>query len=199
MSIYHQILRQLIDNLEIYEQQEPKSASLHDFLNWVLQNDLPGTPYQFDRFENIDVAISKELVILSRFARFHLKRAFGDGLIQTADELGYLATLLSGEPYTKIGLIEANIHEKTSGMEIIKRLIGLKLIEQSEDPDDRRSKRLKITELGRVEAIKQFQLLAPTMTLIAGNLSPYEKQILLSLINKLNIHHKEIFENLKNL
>ncbi len=197
MSVSHQILKELIDKLESYEQLNPENPSTEDFLTWVVENKLLGVPYELKNFENLDVALNKELVILSRFARFHLKRGFAEGLIQSPDELGYLAVLLSGQSYTKIGLIEANIHEKTTGMEIIKRLLRLGLIQQREDPDDKRSKLLAITELGRQEVLKHFQALAHTMTIIAGNLSQKEKQTLLALVNKLNLHHKKLLTKMK--
>jgi DNA-binding MarR family transcriptional regulator len=54
---------------------------------------------------------------------------------------------LKDEPnLTKIQLIERNGHEKQTGTQIIKRLLEYGLIEEKNDSEDKRSKRLNITE-----------------------------------------------------
>ena len=51
-------------------------------------------------------------------------------------------------------LIQKQVMEKTSGTEIINRLIKLGLIEQFDDETDKRSMRVKMTVLGRMEIVK---------------------------------------------
>lgn len=70
---------------------------------------------------------------------------------------------------------ENNIHEKNTGMEIIKRLINNQLLEQHDDENDKRSKRLKITPLGQAELFKSFDGMIKVSRIISGKLSDTER------------------------
>ncbi len=187
------LLRELINKLEEYEALGNSDSSLSSFALWLSNQNHFGVPYKFGERESLESALGKELILVHRYARHHLRKTMQGGLVQNVEELGYLATLLEEGVHTKSSLIEANVHEKTTGMEIIKRLIRLGLIEQSDDPDDKRSKRLKITELGKTETLRLFHELAPTLEKIAGNLTFAEKQALLSILHKLNLYHRSLW------
>jgi len=89
--------------------------------------------------------------------------------------------------------------EKTSGIEIINRLINLKFIEQFEDANNKRNVRIKVTELGKFEIIKIFPLMKKVSIVVAGNLTETEKKVLTYLLKKLDNFHNEIFINKKDL
>jgi DNA-binding MarR family transcriptional regulator len=65
------------------------------------------------------------------------------------------------------GIIDMNIHEKTTGMEVIKRLLNNGLIEQTDDPKDRRSKRLLITGKGMGVLFGTFEEMRKASLIIA--------------------------------
>jgi MarR family transcriptional regulator, lower aerobic nicotinate degradation pathway regulator len=92
---------------------------------------------------------------------------------------------------TKIQLIEENIHEKSTGMEILKRLLKLELIQQADNEEDRRSKWVFISEKGATAmAAIQQQMYALTTT-ISGNLNATELQQLNQLLQKLDLFHQK--------
>ena len=88
-----------------------------------------------------------------------------------------------------------NIHEKTTGMEVIKRLLNNDLIVQTDDATDRRSKRLSITEKGKGALFGTFDEMRKASLIIAGNLNAVEKMQLLHLLQKLHFFHKPLFLN----
>ncbi len=96
---------------------------------------------------------------------------------------------------TKTELCNHNLLEITSGNEIIKRLLKNKLIEEYKDPDDRRSKRVKITDEGKKLLIQSFSKMDKVSRIVAGNLGTEEKIELLTILNKLDDFHKVIHDN----
>jgi DNA-binding MarR family transcriptional regulator len=85
--------------------------------------------------------------------------------------------------------------EKTSGTEIIRRLIGRGLIVESADDNDRRSVRVSITKSGREEILRVLPLMGKVTKIIAGNLSNEEVNTLSYLLKKLDFFHNDIYIN----
>jgi MarR family transcriptional regulator, lower aerobic nicotinate degradation pathway regulator len=132
-----------------------------------------------------------------RYAKGYIKKALEASTLLTLDDFGYLAAVWQEGDLTKTQVIEKNIHEKNTGMEIIKRLIANNLLEQYDDLQDKRSKRLKITPLGQAELFKSFDGMLKVSQIIAGKLSSAERIQLFYLLSKLNDFHNPIFLNEK--
>ena len=84
-----------------------------------------------------------------------------------------------------------NIHllEAPSGIEVLNRLLKKSLIEEFEDADDKRARRIKITDKGREEVklnLKGMQKVFKTMT---AEMSLNEKLHVVSLLRKINTFH----------
>jgi DNA-binding MarR family transcriptional regulator len=85
--------------------------------------------------------------------------------------------------------------EKTSGTEIIKRLLKQGLIREYADPDDRRSVRVAITGEGRRELNAIFPEMNVVAKIVIGNLSQPEVKTFYYLLKKLDFYHNDIFQN----
>jgi DNA-binding MarR family transcriptional regulator len=94
---------------------------------------------------------------------------------------------------TKIDLIERNVHEKTTGTEIIRRLLTNGLVEQYDDMIDKRSKRLKMTEKGAQLLAGMWPVMGKVATLMGGALTLPEKMVLVGLLQKLHTFHNPVF------
>jgi hypothetical protein len=89
-----------------------------------------------------------------------------------------------------------NIHEKTTGMEVIKRLLNNGNSSSKRTIlTDRRSKRLLITGKGMGVLFGTFDEMRKASLIIAGTLSEIEKMQLLYLLQKLHFFHKPLFLN----
>lgn len=145
---------------------------------------------------NSDVAIL--VTLLFRYAKGYIKKALQDSIIQTADEFAFLITLITFESLTKTELISKQVMEKTSGVEVIKRLVGQGLIHEFSDLTDKRSVRVSITDKGKMEVMKVLPEMSKVSRIVVGNLVPSEITTLSYLMKKLDFYHNDIFMNNKN-
>jgi DNA-binding MarR family transcriptional regulator len=139
------------------------------------------------------------ITLMFRYAKGYIKKALLDSQIQTADEFAFLITLMTHQSLTKTELINKQIMEKTSGIEVIKRLIGQNMISEFADEEDKRSVRVAITQKGKNELIKVLPEMAKVSKIVVGNLSKTEILTLSYLLKKLDFFHNEIFMNKKSL
>jgi DNA-binding MarR family transcriptional regulator len=85
--------------------------------------------------------------------------------------------------------------EKTTGIEVIRRLIKRGLVVESADENDKRSVRVSITNSGRKEILKTLPLMSKVSEIVVGNLSNEEINTLSYLLKKLDYFHNEIYLN----
>lgn len=138
------------------------------------------------------------LTLMFGYAKTYIKKALQNSPIQTAFEFSFLITLLTHDSLTKTELINKQVMEKTSGVDVIKRLLTLGLIDEFADPNDKRSVRVAINQKGKTELEKILPQMAQVSKIIVGNLSPHEINTLTYLLKKLDFFHNEIFTNKKN-
>ncbi len=174
----------------LYTQVQPAANSLRkiegDKEQWI------GSEH---RDVNSDIAIL--FVLLNRYAKVYFKKGLKDSLIQTQDEFSFLITIMTFESLTKTELITKQIMEKTSGTEVIKRLLNLQLLHEFADSKDKRSVRVAISEKGRLEIIQILPQMGLVSKVIVGNLNEQEKNMLLYLLKKLDFFHNDIYMNKK--
>ena len=96
---------------------------------------------------------------------------------------------------SKSELITKQVMEKTSGSEIIRRLIKRGLIVESADENDKRSIRVSITQSGREELLRILPLMSKVTKVVVGNLSSEEIKTLSYLLKKLDYFHNDIYIN----
>ncbi|MBD0258055.1 MAG: MarR family transcriptional regulator, partial [Cytophagales bacterium] len=197
----YELVKQAILLIEQFEQEttRPEAQNLVNFAAWLNQTLLGkkiGDPSRATQMmtahETVDSVLSKMIAYLYRYSRSYSKKMLEQSPLVTADDFTYLALLNARGSMTKTELIDLNIHEKTTGIEIIKRLLKNGLVEQRDDEADKRSKRLTLTARGRGVLFASFPGMGQVATLTAGNLSESEKMQLLYLLNKLHLFHNAI-------
>jgi DNA-binding MarR family transcriptional regulator len=198
----YDLLKTLLPHLETYERAYPKEQSPQHFAVWLLRQTTDGE--QMDGYadgpserEKLDGTIGKLLIYLNRYMRMYTRKALEGSPLGTMDEFVYLVMLTEQGALTKSDLIQRNRHEKPTGMEIIRRLLALGLIGQTDDLDDRRSKRLTITPLGIAVSGQVAGQMGKASTLLTGNLSIAEKLLLLQLLDKLEHFHQLVLAKMK--
>lgn len=206
------ILKELIDYLSLYEQEANEvgtEVNFTDFLGFLNSHHVPQnvkvvelrgnspTEELTDR-DGPDTDISILIVLMFRYAKGYIKKAMKGSMINTADEFSFLITLMTHDSLSKTELIVKQVMEKTSGTEIINRLLKLGLVEQYNDEVDKRSVRVKITLLGRMELVKVLPNMNTVSQIVAGNLNETEKFMLAYMLRKLEHYHNDIFLNKKD-
>lgn len=205
-----EILVELIEYLSQYEAgNSTATLNMSDFLGFLnsqykpsnikmrqLGGNYEGYKYEEQQGQATDISIL--IVLLFRYAKGYIKKALKDSPMKTADEFSFLITLMTYESLSKTELIQKQVMEKTSGTEIINRLIKLGLIDQFNDETDRRSTRVKMSQTGRTELMKILPQMQTVSQIVTGNLSDTEKTMLAYLLRKLELFHNDIFMNKKD-
>lgn len=139
--------------------------------------------------------ISYFVWLMSKYAKTYVKKALKGLPLVGLDDFGYLITLCFEGDKTKTELIQSNINEVSSGMEIIKRLQRNGLIKSFRDEQDKRATRLAATPKGHQILAKAMKEMFKASNIIAGNLNDDERLNLLTTLNKLHSFHNPIFLN----
>lgn len=190
------LLRQLIDHLEVFE-KETGQHDLAAFITWMQGKDLPvptAAPAREDHF-SIDGQIAATLSVLQQHARHYVKTALKDSPLVGVNDFGFLAILFYREDsLRKTELINQGYNELSPGMEVVRRLLRHGLIEDFDDPDDRRARRVRLTEQGRTVFLGIIEEMEKASRIVTGNLDDREKIQLLNLLQKLQQFHDPIWK-----
>lgn len=149
----------------------------------------------FHRYIEPNVRISILLGRLSRFLTFYMKKVFAQSDIGSIMEFGILACVETLGTPKKIEVIHYNLIEKTTGTEMMKRLVKLGMLEEFDDTEDKRSKRVRITVKGTafLESIRME--LWQAGLIVTGNMPLEKQQELADMLDYLNNFHDAIYFN----
>lgn len=148
-----------------------------------------------DEYRNTTSDISILIVLMNHYAKWYIKKVLRESHLQTPDEFSFLITLMTYDSLSKSELITKQVMEKTSGSEVIRRLIKRGLIVESADENDKRSVRVSITKSGREEIFRILPLMSSVTKIVVGNLSSEEIKTLSYLLKKLDYFHNDIYIN----
>lgn len=206
-----ELLKQLIDKLSHYEQdaEDKESLSIEGFaasLNPTndleqLKNSIIGktnpeiikSPHHIAN--NIERVIAQHILLLYRYIKFYSKAAFATSNIRTMEEFSFLMNVMQHQRITKTELIRRNIIEKSSGIEIINRLIKSNMLIQVDNPEDQRSHLIQLTDFGQSELFRIFGKMDTLGKIATGELSITEKEQLALMLKKLDHFHYDNYNN----
>jgi DNA-binding MarR family transcriptional regulator len=140
-----------------------------------------------------DREIARLVATLNRYARLYFKVVLEKEETQNLDELIFLIILLEFDELSKTELITHAVSEKTTGMEILKRMEQNGLLNSITNPNDGRSKLIKISDKGLAIIHKLFPAMEKVSRLVSGSLTSKEKDILFEILKKLDDFHKPIY------
>lgn len=202
------LLKIIIEKLEQYEQyaDDKENLSLNAFFKFVSpQADLESLKNTFvaqksfpvgDRASfienNIERVIAQHILFLYRYIKFYAKLAFTETTIKSIEEFSMLITVMQFQSISKTDLIKRNVIEKSSGIEIINRLIKNGMLSQQDNPNDQRSQLISLTDTGKFELFKTFEKMNTLGKISTGELTYPEKEQLAVMLKKLDHFH---FEN----
>lgn len=195
------LAKSMISLIDDYEKTGNKRMTTESFLLWL--NDKTIVAGQ-SRSANLDKEqstafsewrISYFVWMMSKYAKTYVKRALQNSPLVGLDDFGFLISLCYEGSKTKTELIQQNINEVSSGMEIIKRLEKNDLIKSGRDANDKRAIRLTATAKGQKTLAEAMKEMYKASNIIAGNLDNMERLQLLTILNKLHLFHQPIFLN----
>jgi DNA-binding MarR family transcriptional regulator len=204
-ALIHELLN-LLENME--DENNGREISMQEFAGFLLtkvNSPLPELTNKDVRFGpeemyaqsiayQLDNTIGRLFVYMSRYAKSYIKKTLEGTPLQSGEDFTALAILLTHEHLSKTELISHNLQEKTSGMEVIRRLIAAGLVRQWDNDQDKRGKHIGITREGRRLLYQVFVEMGSVSKMIGGNLTEAEKLTLLYLLQKLENFHFEHHE-----
>lgn len=200
--MYYSLVRELIDLVATYElESDAHREDVSLFVQWMnerlkangqealLEPDWKGK----SNGRSADSVINTSLVHLYRYAKLLAKNAIAGSALSTPDDFIYLITLVSQGSMTKTALIKLNVHEKSSGIQIINRLIDHGFVEQLASAEDKRNRMIQITAKGMEVLNANMQSIKEASTDVTEPLSKSEKMDLIRLLSKLeNFHQNKV-------
>ncbi|MCI5081464.1 MAG: MarR family transcriptional regulator [Saprospiraceae bacterium] len=213
---YNQLI-ELIRQWGIFE-KEAELADLETFAVWVLKNKSSfnghpngnGNGHENHRngktngngnghpehLHALATNINWQLLRLARYSELYMKAFFKDEKI-SFNEFRVLAVLAQHTLLKKNEVINENLFETTTGTTIIKNLVEKNYLEEVEDANDKRIKRVRFSPLGRVLYDDINGRFSKINLLITANLSDHEKGSLSSSLGYLDNFHAKIYTQLK--
>lgn len=174
-------------------QEAHADTSLQDFCLWYLSNQ-QAAPLPNDLFDETPMngLLGKLMGRVSQYDHHYSKKALQVLGLNNVDDVMYLHVIryLGGAP-RKSELIKHMLSEFPSGIEIIRRLVKLGLIDEVPDEQDKRSKRVRLTAPGEALLTASYDYLHRAGELMYGPLGETEKLVLVRLLEKVDQFHTD--------
>lgn len=195
------LLKEMMLLIDDYEKAGKTEMQTEQFILWLNEQILgisPKTSVKENEQNSEAVSewrISYYISLLNKYAKIYVKKALKGSSILSLDDFGFLITLCFEGSKTKTELIQSNISEVSSGMEMIKRMERNGLIKSFKDEADKRAIRIEATPKGQQTLGQLMAKMQEATNIIAGNLTVSERLHLLTLLNKLHQFHNPIYLN----
>ena len=198
-SIYMNKTVELVRLWGDYEQQYP-NATIDDFCRHRLaatKTNLPPMPAGELRPD-----INGRLVILiRRIGKFHIaysNKALEGTELDQMEEFGILVTIFNQKNPIKSEAIFNNIMELSSGTNMLNRMKKRGLVDEYDDEDDKRVKRLKLTQKGQNTLLKAKERVLKVAHMMVHTLSDEDKELCLQLLSPVNDFFTDRYQKQKN-
>ena len=189
-----EIIKEMIHWFEKYQDENPKhEASIESFILWLnsklFSGDEPGESSGYSDLADMELAFL--LVMQNRWYKGYAKKVLGDSELSSPDGFSFLYHLSLAGSYRKMELIKMHLLEPPSGIEVLKRLFKKGLLEEFADTEDKRAKRIKIIEKGKVELQRIMPKMKEVFQLMSADFSLNEKLHVIGFLKQMNDFHSE--------
>jgi len=183
-----------------YEAKHP-NASIDDFCRHQLAQSVKPENYGVPKGELRPDLNGQLVILLRRIGKFHIaysnKALEGTGLDQM-EEFGILVTIFNQKNPIKSEAIYNNIMELSSGTNMLIRLKKRGLVSEYDDEQDKRVKRLKLTDKGQATLLKAKDLVLKVAHMMVNDLSDEDKRLCIQLLNPIDRRFSGLFQKQRN-
>jgi len=185
-----QDITQLLTLFEQYTQQHPKT-NWKDFGYWLIEQ------------QNIEVVDESQLNRdlgyyinrINRYSRYYSKQFLEHVIINSLDEFTFLTAIkILGTP-SKSAVYDFTITELTTGQQMMRRLVKMGLVQEEQDLDDKRVKRVSLTLEGLATQEAAFEAIGKECNLKFGQLDHQSKHQLLDILKRLDQINQTIYQS----
>ncbi len=170
-----------------------KGKNMYDFALWLLKERQEKRSASTKNTKNESRGKNTETAILITRLYRYLGLSVSPQVkklgFTTEHEYNFLYQVSKMDRPNKNDLSKENMIELSTGRDVIKRLKTKRLVEEKQDPDDRRAMLISLTPKGKRLLDKSFSLMAISFEDFLGDLSTTEQGKLIRLLAKLNHYH----------
>ncbi len=188
---------ELVNLWSKYEDENPE-MSIADFcVKYLAEN----STQSLEEWHSVPVngQLAGLLGRLVKYSNLYSKKALNHFPLNNIEDWIYLISLMDLKTPKKSELIYEMLSEFPSGIDIIKRLIASDLVEEFPDENDKRSKRVKITEKGLQVLAESMPYMDKVGKMAFDTLTPSEKTMIVNILKRLDSFHNEHFKNVRNI
>ena len=191
-------IRKLLDLADAYESGGGNTGEFdqEDFVSWLITGQQQRTREAAEPASGppVNGLIAMYLSFMARYAQFYSRRVFRNTVVYSEDDWGVLVSLYPDARLKKTDVMRGCILEKSSGNEVLKRMLKKGLLREHPHPEDGRSKLIELTDAGRAAFESVQNRIVKLSNAVVADLAEEEKISLLQMLVKLNRYHKPIFE-----
>ncbi len=192
MKTSFEVIRTLIQWFETYAEENTDSEiELNSFIIWLnskLFADEHANRNEHDH-DDLDMELTFLLALQNRHYKTYAKNALLESDLSSPEGFSFLYHLYLVDSYRKMELIKMHHLEPPSGIEVLKRLLKRNFIEEFDDPDDGRAKRIRITESGRHKIQEILPKMKQVFSSMTAEMSLNEKLHVVSFLQQMNDYH----------
>lgn len=185
-------LTDLIKHFAKYSEDSPEQG-LEGFAFWLLkklERDNRTEEAQLNR--DLGYYINR----INRYGKYLSKYFLEETAISSLDEFSFLTTIkMLGKP-SKSEVYETTITELTTGQQMMRRLVKIGLVAEEIDSEDKRMKRVFLTEKGEKTQEIAFEKLGQECNLKFGKLNIESKKDLLRILKELDKLNKRVLQKI---
>lgn len=123
---------------------------MEDFVVWLTGKYFEANESDVHR-EQLDLMLAFQISLLNKSIKKQTKEVISESSLSSLDGYSFLLHLDQAESFRKMELIEMHNLEAPTGIEIIRRLLSKGLIQEFNDSEDKRAKRVQLTDAGKTE------------------------------------------------
>lgn len=180
-------LTELIKEFAVYSETHD-TQDLKSFAFWLLNNEKINQNSTEEEQLNRDLGYYINRI--NRYGKYLSKSFLEETLISSLDEFSFLTVIKAlGKP-SKSEVYEATITELTTGQQMMRRLVNMGLVKEQVDSEDKRMKRVFLTEKGKQTQELAFEQIGKECNLKFGQLNIEHKKELLQILKELDKHNK---------
>lgn len=197
IPVNYPLLQEVLALLHQYfEDSQEKEGSLAGF-SAFLQHHL-SQQNQSELVEaRLNALITQDVSFLSRFMNSYMRKAIQGTAFRTPEDYIYTVSLLARGKMTKSELCTLNAMEKSTGGEVISRLLKAGIVAEEPNPNDRRSRLVFITPKGKAQIGALFPRLQISADFFLQDLTLGQKQLLHALQKQISQNNMQLYPQSK--
>jgi DNA-binding MarR family transcriptional regulator len=146
----------------------------------------------------VDSYLAKLLGIISSYMKVYIDSAIEEiPEIKRADDFYVLNTLGNLGESRKTDVIATHFLELSSGIDLMNRLVKVKLIQERTDPEDKRSRLMSVTDKGQRVLMKCYEKFSRMAEITFWGMSIDDKKLCIQLLRGVEIKHGTIVHGMR--